>query len=124
MKPYEYYYRRFLQGFSNTKDIDYRDKKSVRKNNQGVDMYRNAAASIGKYYPEKIPEFAIMLEDDDQDLRIVCAVSILELMEADQSLSEKALNIIRDLAVNGSSFERNVWSVWIKRYMEKKENML
>ena len=116
IKSYKYYYERYLLGVSFTRNVDYGDQKAVNRNNYGVKVYRKAASMIGKHYPERIGDFANLLNDDDYSLRITCAVSILSLMNAEDAYKEKALEIIRELAIQGSSFERLVWTEWLKDY--------
>lgn len=114
IKSYRYYYQRFLLGVSYTQNIDYGDKKAVNKNNYGVKMYRKAASMIGKYYPDRVADFSDLLENDDYDIRVASAVSILSLMNAEDVYKEKALKIIRELAFKGSSFEKMVWTTWLE----------
>jgi len=113
-KTFEWYYDRFLQGVLYTRDIDYGEKRDVRRNNRGVDMYRDAAKQIGIRYPERIPDFAVLLDHEQEDVRIACAVSVLTLMAASPPYTAKAAEILRALAVNGSSFEKRVWTMWLK----------
>jgi hypothetical protein len=68
---------------------------------------------ICKYYPERVSDFARLLENDHQDIRVACAVSILSFIEAEQILKEKAMRIIRDLAINGTPLERTAWKMWL-----------
>ena len=114
IKSYRYYYQRFLLGVSYTQNIDYGDKKAVNKNNYGVKMYRKAASMIGKLYPDRVADFAVLLENDDYDIRVASAVSILSLMNTEDVYKEKALKIIRKLAFKGSSFEKMVWTTWLE----------
>ena len=113
-KTFEWYYDRFLQGVSYTRDIDYGKKLDVRRNNRGVDMYRDAAKQIGTLYPERIPDFAVLLDHEQDDVRIACAVSVLTLMAASPPYTAKATEILRALADNGSPFEKLVWTMWLK----------
>ena len=113
IKSYKYYYQSFLLGVSYTQNVDYGDKKAVNKNNYGVKMYRKVAAMIGQYYPEKVTEFADLIESPDQDLRVACAVCILSLMNTDTVCKERALKLIQEMAYCGSSFEKLVWTKWL-----------
>ena len=115
MKDFEYYRQRFLSGVQMTKDVDYGDKASVRKNNRGVDQYRKAAVTIREKYPDRIPEFALLLDHEDHKVQVACAVSLVELMNAASPHREKALDIIRAVARDGDPLERMGWGEWLKR---------
>lgn len=113
-RQYEYYYERFLQGVLKTRDVNFESKKDIRRNNRGVDQYRDAAMCISQYFPERVSDFALLLDNDQQDIRVACAVSILSFMKAERITSEKAVGIIRDLATNGTPLERTAWTRWLK----------
>ncbi len=116
IRSFDYYMQRFLLGLSYTKNIQYDDRESVNRNNRGVVMYRKAATSIGKYYPDRIGEFASLLNHEDRDTRIACAVCIGELMNADSETRNRALRIIREVAQNGNPIERFGFGVWLNRH--------
>ena len=113
-KNFEYYLHNFLLGISYTQNIDYGERKDVRRNNRGVNMYRKAAEAIGNYYPEKIGEFSKLLFDSSPEVRIACAISVLTLMEAEPKYKEVALKIIRDLASEGDPLEKTAWTMWLE----------
>ena len=114
-KEFEYCYNSFLQGVYDTRNVSYGSRKDVQRNNRGIEKYRDAAKCIGKYYPEKITEFAALLDDGNKDIRVACAVSVLTLMNADALSKEKALSIIRHIAANGTPLEKISWSTWLKK---------
>ena len=116
MKSYEYYFQRFLLGVSYTKNIDYGDPKAVRRNNNGVNMYRKAAVAIAENYPDRIGEFSELIKNDDQDIRTACAISLLTLMNARPVHKEAALLVIRNLASSGTSLEKTAWTMWLEKW--------
>ena len=113
-KSYEYYEKQFRKGVFLTKETKYDSVGSVRKNNQGVDKYRKAAKTLGLLYPDKITEFAKLLLDEDQDVRIACAVCLLTVIDAQGAVKEGALDVIRKQKEGGSSFEKMVWRLWMR----------
>jgi len=115
-KKFEYYYDQFLRGVLLTRNVEYGNRKDIQRNNRGVRNYRNAARCIGKFFPDKISTFAMLLDDEQKDIREASAVSVLTLMDADKPAREKALAIIRDLAENGSPLEIAAWSMWMKKH--------
>ncbi len=116
IRSFEYYVQRFLLGVSYTQNVQYESRESVKRNNQGTAMYRKAATSVGKYYPDRICEFASLLTHEDRDTRIACAVCIGELMDADPETRVRALELIKDVAKNGDPIERFGFGVWLKRH--------
>lgn len=121
IRPYEYYYERYQLGISYTENVDYGDRQSVRRNNRGTDMYRKAAQNIGQYYPDRIADFADDLNNSDKKRRTVCAVCLIELMQPDQEMRRRALDVIKDLAENGDQFEQHVWSIWLREHSKRFE---
>ena len=116
MKSFEYYMGEFLEGYSNTLDVDYDRMESVRKNNRGVNIYRKAAQSIGKYYPDRVVEFARLLDSDNAKERQVCAICLIEFMNPDAKTREHALQIIRDGALYGDYLSRYGWYNWLEKH--------
>ena len=116
VRSFDYYVNRFMEGVSYTKNIDYGDRRSVSKNNQGVDMYRKAAKSIGKYYPEKTDMFARILDSADKDERETCAYCIIEFMNPDKQTREHCLRIIKEKAMYGDSVDRTLVKYWLTQH--------
>lgn len=115
-RSYEYYLKRFNEGVAASDIVEVEKPESVSRNNHGIDTYRRAAKAIGLYYPEKIDDFSLALNDDNKHKRLACAVCMMELMKTDMSYQEKALRAINDIAMNGDFFERYVWALWLRRW--------
>ena len=77
---YEYYVDLFVKNANNSVDIDYKNKSSVKKANFCVDRYRKAAYNIGKNYPDRISDFANLLNDNNEKIRVIAAICLIELM--------------------------------------------
>ena len=87
---YENLFEKFLVGVEKTKNVDYLDRNSIRENNMGVDQYRKAAKKISELYPERVEDFASLLDSNDTKERICCAVCVLEFMSFSKEIYEKA----------------------------------
>ena len=91
---YLYYCNRWFDGVKASLNPDYEDPKSVRKANHASDVFRKAAADIGKYYPDKVECFAKLLEHSDAEIRVHAAISIVQHMphtKEQLSLAKKRL---------------------------------
>ena len=122
MKSFEEYISDFLKGVAFTVDVDYANPASVRKSNRGVDFYRKSVALIDKHYPERIGEFAGLMESNLPKVSICCAVSLLDLTEHyTQSHEKRALEVITDTIKRSDSAEKYGWEVWLKNWEERKK---
>lgn len=115
-KTFEYYIDQFIDGVSATVDVDYLERKSIQRNNNGVDQYRKAARNIDKYYLEYIEEFSQLLYSPLPRVNICCAVCLLELMHYNNKQESEAMNVIRKEMENMSSAEKLGWKDWIERW--------
>ena len=94
---YERVFQKFIDGVIATIDVKYEDPKSVRKNNRGVDQYRAAAKTIADTFPDRIIEFAELLDHPEKEIRYVCALCLIEIMlVSNEDIKEKAISVIRD----------------------------
>mgnify|MGYP002579345539 CR=1 FL=1 len=118
-KAFEEYVDDFLTGVLKTINVDYSKPAQVRENNKGTDMYRLSAKRINRYYPDRIKDFANLLNSDKPKVRLCCAVCLIELCDISQDLCQKALLIIQEKIDNGTSFDRFVWSTWIESNSSK-----
>ncbi len=105
----------FNQNVQLTKYTDYTSKNAVRVRNQAVDQYRKAAYTINKEYPEKTCDFANLLDHDDSDIRICCAVCLVELMNTDLKIRERAIQLIKTEVQNGNATPIVGWQMWLKQ---------
>ena len=96
-QKYESCLQKFIDGVSATIDVKYEDPKSVRQNNRGVDKYREAAKTIADTFPDRIIDFAELLDHPKEEIRYVCALCLIEIMSvSDETIKEKAISVIRD----------------------------
>ena len=97
LPKYESCLQKFIDGVSATIDVKYEDPKSVRRNNRGVDKYRAAAKTIADTFPDRIADFAELLDDPKEEMRYVCALCLIEIMSvSDETIEGKAISVIRD----------------------------
>ncbi len=116
MKSYEKCLHDFLRGVKMTETIDFFDKKSVRKNNLGVDIYRKNAKYIADFYPEKIADFLTLLTHNKENVRICCAVCVIEFMNVDENQKEVIKNIIQKHSNESNPADQMGWDVWLQEY--------
>lgn len=108
---------RFIYGVEKTKNIDYADKNSVKKNNKGVDEYRKAAKQIGELYPEHIEDFSILLKSVDIKTRVCCAICMVELMTCSIEQQSRAFSVVNEYYnVYADSAEKMMIGVWLKKH--------
>ena len=118
---YENLIQSFIDGIEKTKNIDYSDKNSVKRNNRGVDEYRKAAKQIGELYPERIEDFSILLNSDDIKTRLCCAICMIELMICSNEQQSRALSVVHEFYnVYADSAEKMMIDVWLEKYKNNK----
>jgi len=123
MKSFEKYIEQFLSGVAATADVDYSNPASVRKSNKGVELYRKSASHIDKYYPDRLDDFASLMQSELPKVSICCAVSLLDLTEHYTEEQEmRALEIITNTMNKSNNAEKYGWSVWLKIWETKKIN--
>ena len=117
-KPsYETLYNRFLAGIEKTKSVDYSDKASIRRNNAGVDQYREAAERIAELYRDRIDEFALLLNSNDVKERQCCAICMVEIMKVTDQKLKLALGEIKNYYDSyADEAEKMIIDVWLKKY--------
>ena len=115
-KDYLYYLNLFIQNVQLAELTDYTSKNSVRVRNQAVDQYRKAAYTISREFPEKTRDFAKLLEHDDPNIRICCAVCLVELMQTDSMTRKRAIQLIKTEIHNGNATPVVGWEIWLKRH--------
>lgn len=116
-KTYNQLVKYFFVGVDKTRYVDYSNKISVRKNNQGVLQYRNAAKNISEYFPEKIADFSNLLFNEDSKVRICCAVCLVELMACSKKQHELAINTVKNyIQTTSDPAEKMGFSIWIENH--------
>ncbi len=78
------------------RDIDYANPKEVRAHNRAMDNTTKIAIEISNLYPDKIIDFAMLLDCDEQKIRIPTAVSLVKFMNAPDEIVKKAILTIEN----------------------------
>ncbi len=78
------------------RDIDYANPKEVRAHNRAMDNTTKTAIEISNLYPDKIMDFAMLLDCDEQKIRIPTAVSLVRSMNAPDEIVKKAILTIEN----------------------------
>lgn len=116
MKSYEFYLQMFIDNVLLTRNTRYESRIAVHRHNKAVDKYRYAAKIINKYFPEKIESFCELLDSDNVEIRICCAVCIVELLSATSEQKQLAINQIKEEIEKGNAFPISGWKMWLKQY--------
>ncbi len=107
----------FLDGVEKTKNIDYLDKSSIKKSNRGVDEYRKAAKKIGELYPENVGKFSILLSSNDVQIRVCCAICMIEMMPCSVEQQAKAYSVVNEYYnLYADDAEKMMVEVWLKEH--------
>ena len=109
----------FLDGIEKTKNVNYGDKKSVRRNNAGVDHYRKAAKQIAELHPTRINDFALFLDSDDMKIRKVCAICMIEMMSCSDDQLSRAYSVIYEVYKSADNVEKMMIETWLERQKNK-----
>ena len=115
MKDYCHYLKIFLENVLITERTKYEDRASVIVHNRATDKYRNAAYTIGEAFPERINDFADLLQSDHICVRLSCAACIVELMPADPALKTKAIQQVKAEIEKGTASPKYGWILWLKK---------
>lgn len=114
-KEYLYYYNRWFDGVRASLNPKYEDPKSVRRANHSSDVFRKAAADIGKYYPEKVICFAELLKHSEEEIRVHAAISIVQYMPHTKEQLASAKAIIKERMLTCSEASLRGWNWWLNQ---------
>ena len=112
---YEKQLQKFISGVECTINVNYDDKASVRKNNKGVDQYRKAAIFINEQLPDRKEDFAELLNHPLNEVKVCCALCIIELMDYSENWRQQALEVIKNDYPNHPMFEKSMINIWLKK---------
>lgn len=118
-KSYDALVERFLDGIEKTKNINYGDKKSVRRNNAGVDRYRKAAKQIAELHPTRINDFALFLDSDDMAIRETCAICMIEMMPCSDDQLSRAYSVVYEVYKSADNAKKMMIEIWVERQKNK-----
>jgi len=107
---------RFINGVEKTVNVDYAKAGSVRRNNRGVDQYRKAAKEIDELYPERLDEFAQLLNDPSLRIRICCAVCLVDLTRCSSETYEKAILTVEEYVKSDDCTSKLGFGVWLSEH--------
>lgn len=100
--------------------VDYSNNNSIRKHNKYVDKYRTIAKKISINYPDRISDFSILLNDDNLNIRICCAVCMVELLSPSSTERKKAIDtIIQFIEKTDDMVERQGFEIWLKQHQNR-----
>lgn len=118
---YDYLFDRFIAGVEKTKNVNYLNKNSIKRNNKGVDEYRKAATQISELYPEHIGKFSSLLDSNDIKERVTCAICMIELMKCSYEQRRQAFSVITEY-YNSSADEADKMMIdmWLIKYRNLK----
>jgi len=107
---------RYLELTKTCAETDFADKKSVRKNNSAVnEMYTIIDLISESENQVEIQNFAELLNVKENRTNLWAAAQMLEKLNVDQKIEQKALNIIKNVA-NGNGTEAMGFQSWLSEY--------
>lgn len=107
----------FCENVKGAQRIDYGSRESVRKANRCVDRYRKAAKQIGEQYPDRIPEFELLLSNDDPEISLCAAICLVELMPHNTQHEEFAKRVITKYMEHCDGAMRYGLGVWMEKHL-------
>ncbi|MEI2339073.1 hypothetical protein FA002_14415 [Priestia megaterium] len=99
-------------------EIDYRDKKSVKKGNRAAEDMKKIAQLIHLYYPGMLFEFATLLTNPTYRIDLWAAHHVLEIMSYSPMLEDNALSVIERYA-DENDFTALGNRMWLDQWREK-----
>ena len=114
-KNYEYYLDRWYKGVEMQRTVDYGDPKSVRTFNRGSDVFRKAAKDIGDGYPERVKDFAELMDSKDDHIRLYAAISLAEYMPHTVAQLNVIKSIIAEHMKTCRNYEVMGWTRWLNQ---------
>ena len=98
---------------------DYSDKSSVRKHNKSVNKMYEIAEKIGDVNTEEsIKDFIALLEVSENNTNIWASTHLLERIQVDKHIEERALKII-EVVSNSDSAEALGFKMWLEEYKKR-----
>ncbi len=105
------------------KEVDYGNKIDMKRHNKAIDGYRKIAEEIKK--KGSVPDldnFIKLLDDDNWNVKIACAVCILEILDLEE-YKEKALLTIKEyityLKLHNDVTQNNIDRIGFELYLKK-----
>ena len=124
-QTYEYYVNLWLEGVSMQSGVDYGNPNSIKRYNKGSDLFRKAATAIGKHYPERVPEFAELMINEDEKIRLLAAISVAEYMPHTREQLEAIIEIVKRHMDNPDCIDpRSGWEWWLKQPWAQEKNCI
>ena len=96
------------------RNVDYADPASVRKYNRSSMKEIKIAKLINDSYPELIPGFTKLLQHPDWDVRLACAISLLEIINCETKTRESAIAVIKEYVRSHDTADAMGWQMKLK----------
>lgn len=102
IKTYEEALESFKANVLKAKNVDYKNKMSVKQANDAVDKYRTEAKFISENYRRRLNNFAKLLNDEDSNIRLCTAICLVEIMGCSKRIYLKSIRTIKELLISCS----------------------
>ena len=104
-------------------DVDYGNKTEIERHNKAIENYRKIAEKIKKKGDSsEMDNFVELLNNDDWDIKIACAVCIIEILDSEE-YKEKALLTIKEyleyLKSHATSQHEKINKIGFELYLKK-----
>ncbi len=96
------------------RNVDYGNSGSVRKFNNLSKKKYMIAKLINDKYPELIPGFVALLQHPDWDVKLACAIRLLEDVSCEQRDKDCAVNTIKEYINTYKTADAIGWRMRLK----------
>lgn len=104
----------FILCVQEKRNVDWANAWSVRKYNR-LSMKRiRIAKLINEKYKELIPGFTALLQHPDWDIKLACAISLLEIISCEKKDKECAIEVIKEYINSHDTADATGWRMKLK----------
>lgn len=95
MKKFEILVDEFVWCIRERRNVDYASRISVAKYNSLARRCTKIVKKIDKYYHDRIDDFLALLDCDEWDVRVACAVCVIQDISCTEEQRQLAIHLIR-----------------------------
>lgn len=95
LKKFETLVDEFVRCTRERRNVDYASRISVAKYNALARKRTKIARAINEYYHDRIDDFLALLDCDEWDVRVACAVHVIHDISCTEKQRQSAIHLIR-----------------------------
>jgi hypothetical protein len=101
-------------------NVDYGDKKAVKKNNRSMDRMRKIVETIkDKFGKQGIDKLTALLDIEDHKTNLSIATNLLNQIDVDAETEAKALEVIRRVSLTDELLNLG-FKMWLEDYEKRR----